>query len=66
VDKAALQPGDMMFYYDVDKPDEIGHVGIYLGNGYHIHASSANGYVVICRIVDWYEEALSHGRRAFR
>ncbi len=63
-----LQPGDLMFYFS-DKPDApegyIGHVGIYLGNGYHIHASSANMHIVICRVNNWYDEALSHGRRVF-
>lgn len=67
VDKTELQPGDLMFYYS-DTPDDgdhIGHIGIYLGNGYHIHASSTYGYVVICRVEGWYDEMLSHGRRVF-
>ncbi len=67
VDKDDLQPGDLMFYYS-DNPsdgDHIGHTGIYLGNGYHIHASSSYGYVVICRVEGWYDTMLSHGRRVF-
>ena len=67
VDRNALQPGDLMFYYS-DTPtdgDHIGHIGIYLGNGYHIHASSDYGYIVICRVEGWYDEMLSHGRRVF-
>jgi hypothetical protein len=67
VDRNALQPGDLMFYYS-DNPndgDHIGHIGIYLGNGYHIHASSDYGYVVICRVEGWYDKMLSHGRRVF-
>ncbi len=60
-----LQPGDLMFYVSDSNPDTIGHVGIYLGNGYHIHASSTYGCVVICRIEGWYDKMLSHGRRVF-
>jgi len=67
VEKDELQPGDLMFYKsdDPDDGDHIGHIGIYLGNGYHIHASSSYGYVVICRVEGWYDEMLSHGRRVF-
>jgi uncharacterized protein YjdB len=65
VDRNALQPGDLMFYWSDSKPGYIGHVGIYLGNGYHIHASSDYGYVVICRVEGWYDRMLSHGRRVF-
>jgi cell wall-associated NlpC family hydrolase len=56
-----------MFYFS-DNPDDgnhIGHIGIYLGNGYHVHASSDNGRIVISRIVGWYDQMLSHGRRAY-
>ncbi len=59
-----LQPGDLMFYFDDDMAT-IGHVGVYLGNGYHIHASSDYGCVIICRVEGWYDKRLSHGRRVF-
>jgi hypothetical protein len=65
VDRNALQPGDLMFYWSDSKPGIIGHVGIYLGNGYHIHASSDYGFIVICRVEGWYDRQLSHGRRVF-
>ena len=64
VPRDQLQPGDLMFYFDDDMAT-IGHVGIYLGNGYHIHASSSYGCVIICRVEDWYDARLSHGRRVF-
>lgn len=66
VDRNSLQPGDLMFYFSDSKPGFIGHVGIYLGNGYHIHASSDYGYVIICRVEGWYDRMLSHGRRVFQ
>lgn len=65
VDKSALQPGDLMFFFS-DNPDDgthIGHTGIYLGNGYLIHASSSNGFVIISQKRGWYETMLSHGMR---
>ncbi len=65
VDRDKLKPGDLMFYDDEDIPGRIGHIGIYLGNGYHIHASSSYGCVIICRIDGWYDEFLSHGRRVW-
>lgn len=65
VPKDQLQPGDLMFYFSDSNPKDIGHVGIYLGNGYHIHASSAYGCVIICRVERWYADMLSHGRRVF-
>ncbi len=64
IPKDQLQPGDLMFYFDNDMTT-IGHVGIYLGNGYHIHASSDYGCVIICRVEGWYSTNLSHGRRVF-
>ena len=68
VDKDKLQPGDLMFYFS-DTPDDgdhIGHIGIYLGNGYHVHASSDYQCIIICGVEGWYERALSHGRRVFQ
>lgn len=35
VDRADLQPGDVVFFYD-----DISHVGIYAGNGLMLHAST--------------------------
>ena len=65
VPRDQLQPGDLMFYHSDTRPGIIGHIGIYLGNGYHIHASSSYGRVIICRVDGWYNDMLSHGRRVF-
>ena len=67
VDKDRLQPGDLMFYYTDDKNDgdRVGHIGIYLGNGYHVHASSDYGCVIICGVQGWYKSALAFGRRVY-
>lgn len=44
VSRSELQPGDLVFFkYNTSKP--VSHVGIYIGNGEFIHAST-NRYVV--------------------
>lgn len=44
--KENLKPGDLVFFLDYQTMDEIGHCGIYIGNGEFIHASSGAGYCV--------------------
>ncbi len=44
--KNNLQPGDLVFFLDYETMDEIGHCGIYIGDGNFIHASSGTGYCV--------------------
>jgi cell wall-associated NlpC family hydrolase len=39
-----LEKGDLLFFSTNGK--SVGHVGIYIGNGYMIDASSSNGKVV--------------------
>ena len=46
VEKENLQPGDLVFFLDYETMDDIGHCGIYIGNGDFIHASSGTGYCV--------------------
>jgi len=44
--KQNLKPGDLVFFLDYETMDEIGHCGIYIGDGKFIHASSGSGYCV--------------------
>lgn len=44
--KNNLKAGDLVFFLDYETMDEIGHCGIYIGNGNFIHASSGSGYCV--------------------
>ena len=39
-----LKPGDLLFFH------RLGHVGVYVGKGKFIHASSARGRVVLTRL----------------
>lgn len=41
-----LEVGDLVFFLDYETMDEIGHCGIYIGDGEFIHASSGSGYCV--------------------
>ena len=41
-----LKKGDLVFFLDYETMDEIGHCGIYIGDGDFIHASSGSGYCV--------------------
>ena len=48
VDKSNLQPGDLVFFSS--SSESVGHVGMYIGNGQFIHASSGSGKVVITEL----------------
>lgn len=49
VSRENIKPGDILLF-DRDNDYRIGHVGIYIGNGKFIHASSSKGKVVIASL----------------
>lgn len=49
-DLSLLQPGDRLYFRSSKQP--IAHTGVYIGNGYFIHAASSRGRVAIDRITD--------------
>jgi cell wall-associated NlpC family hydrolase len=64
IDPAALEPGDVLFFGSrgtKSKPSEIGHMGIYVGNGWFIHSSS--GGVTLQPLQGWYATELAWARR---
>lgn len=61
VDKANLKPGDLVFFSS--STDPISHVGMYIGNGEFIHASSGAGAVVISRLDSSYYTRYYAGAR---
>ncbi|MCX7904789.1 MAG: C40 family peptidase [Caloramator sp.] len=52
ISKSQLLPGDLVFFQTSKRG--ISHVGIYIGNGKFIHASSGAGYVTITSLNEPY------------
>lgn len=52
VDKSHLKPGDLVFFETYKRG--ISHVGMYIGSGHFIHASSGKGEVTITKLSDAY------------
>jgi cell wall-associated NlpC family hydrolase len=61
---AKLQPGDVVFFGHgpTSKPAQIGHMGIYVGNGWFVH-SSGYGVALAQMTSGWYRTAFAWGRR---
>ena len=59
-----LRKGDLVFF-DTSKRRKgyVNHVGIYLGNGKFIHASSAKRKVVVSRLSKFYAQRYKGARR---
>ncbi len=60
----AIQPADVIFFGSRgprSKPAEIGHMGIYVGNGWFVHSSRYG--VALEQLSGWYQEKLAWGRR---
>jgi cell wall-associated NlpC family hydrolase len=58
VSKADLQPGDLVFFHD------LGHMGIYVGNGKFLHAPHTGDVVKISNLSDsWYASTWVGGGR---
>lgn len=65
VERAALQPGDLVFFNTSGKPHS--HMGIYAGDGRFIHAPSTRGKYVRTDTLDsgWFAQRIS-GLRTLR
>ena len=61
---ANLEPGDVIFFGNSgprSQPAQVGHMGIYAGNGWFVHSS---GYgVALARLDGWYARQFAWGRR---
>ena len=59
----ALQPADVAFFGSrgpASRPNEVGHMGIYLGNGWMVHSSDRGTTLV--PMTGWYETRFAWGR----
>ena len=66
VSKSQLQPGDLVFF-NSDNPSNVNratHVGIYIGNGHFLHASSAKVGIIISDLnSSYYRSVYTTARR---
>lgn len=63
VDRADLQPGDLVFFKNTYKKG-ISHVGIYIGDGQFVHAASSRRAVVVDRLASpYFDSRFAGGRR---
>jgi cell wall-associated NlpC family hydrolase len=61
---AKLEPADVIFFGDRgprSQPAEVGHMGIYVGNGWFIHSSRYG--VALARLDGWYVREFAWARR---
>ena len=59
-----IEPGDLVFFGTRgprSKPAEVDHMGVYTGNGWIVHSSSAG--VALARLEGWYRERFAWARR---
>jgi cell wall-associated NlpC family hydrolase len=63
VTRDELRPGDLVFFGargPQSKPAEVGHMGIYLGNGWMVHSSDRG--TTLTPMTGWYETRFAWGR----
>ncbi len=62
-----LQPGDLIFQGDkgaASRPAQVGHAGIYLGDGWFVHSSDSG--TTLHPFEGWYRERFAWARRPLR
>ncbi len=60
VEKDKLEPGDLVFFA-TPGTNSIGHVGIYIGDGEFIHASTGHGYIMVAELSNSYFTTYYYG-----
>jgi cell wall-associated NlpC family hydrolase len=64
ITREKLQPGDVVFFGSRgprSKPSEVGHMGIYVANGWFVHSSRFG--TTLAPMTGWYESGFAWGRR---
>jgi murein DD-endopeptidase / murein LD-carboxypeptidase len=65
-DRNDLKRGDLVFFTkSYNSPDYITHVGIYLGSGRFLHASSSQGVIITPLSNLWWSQRFVFGTRVF-
>ena len=65
VSRSELQPGDLIFFDNGKVTTPVSHVGIYIGNGQFIHASTNSYCVEISNLSGHYLNTYVYARRIF-
>lgn len=65
VERANLQPGDLVFFKNYRTNTGIGHVGIYIGNNKFVHASTEKTGVITSSLTGSYSTRYVTARRIF-
>lgn len=63
VGKSSLKTGDLVFFSTSQRSKKIDHVGIFLRDGYFIHASTSKGVIVSHLEENYYKKAWKKGGR---
>lgn len=63
VGKGSLKAGDLVFFRTNKKSKKIDHVGIFLRDGYFIHASTSKGVIVSHLDEKYYKQSWQKGGR---
>lgn len=64
IGRESLQPADVLFFGSKgpkSKPSQVGHMGIYVGNGWFVHSSRYG--VALETLTGWYERTFAWARR---
>ncbi|MCP1315867.1 MULTISPECIES: C40 family peptidase [unclassified Halomonas] len=61
IDRQELQAGDLVFF---QPPGPYNHVGIYMGDGYFLHASSSRGVIISTMNSGYWQRHYWQARRA--
>lgn len=54
IDKSRLKAGDLVFFATTKEHDRVSHVGMYIGEGKMVHASSSRGVIISSLDEDYY------------
>lgn len=63
ISKECLEPGDLIFFSSKNSGGKVAHVGLYIGNGNMIHASSSKGVVETSLEMKYYVDHYLTGGR---